>query len=821
MNRARGDTGFFQSRRKLKNGLFLIVLSGCLLMSGTVCEQVRIDRKRQEQTKLQYGQWEALVPDPDRDTRALLESHALLKSIGEQTVYGTFVMNPEDNARINGRSRPEETRNSYKKGMMRREETEFLIGWGNREFLEMEGLQLQSGRWPQSAEEAVVEEQVAYSLGMQAYPEQQLTGTLNDKPYTFRITGILRNSTESWTEGDRLASIFTGGRLEAASAETFLFLQGSKPGVIPDLRKAVPALIMNERSQYSWNPVSFADVPYTLLFAVSFLGEILAAVLFFWQWLERHGEGIGVMRLLGISPATLQRDFRRMFFKTAGSASGIVLILSLLLRLPAGLWLFCAGVFAAAAVIIQEICAAMICRVKPALNQVGRQELRHLPKRSVKDLSAGSLASRFLSVHCGPILLYQVTVSILAGILLFLCLSFAGIQVTSAQLEHSYDFVVTAGYNETIPSSSLTHMMTAASGKSRTSLWYQNYSGWQMEIQDREKLEAMYNLPGQNPDAFPGEDAPEEEQRRIRVPVLSGNEFDGILKQVEDFRADAWETGQGALLVLPTASDWEPGTAPEDEEGNIPDPLVVGDSVTMIDPDGEKKEIVIAGILRSPVPGGMNQNVQNFHLPFGGLLVSPAFLKQAVTDFGVLCPDGENSASIRASLAAAAWQAGLRLENNSVQKQASLSLLKQQELMLTVLAALVLGLILLICHLSGSFTEKCLTDYSSHLSRAGVLPVQIQSIRKKVVNRLLLMSGIGTLTACMVSLEFHFCRIAGQGRIRLSPDHSSHSVYLDLNKWLLSRVDQGTALCIVPFLVGGICGLYWLALRGRKNRHSR
>lgn len=281
MNRARGDTGFFQSRRKLKNGLFLIVLSGCLLMSGTVCEQVRIDRKRQEQTKLQYGQWEALVPDPDRDTRALLESHALLKSIGEQTVYGTFVMNPEDNARINGRSRPEETRNSYKKGMMRREETEFLIGWGNREFLEMEGLQLQSGRWPQSAEEAVVEEQVAYSLGMQAYPEQQLTGTLNDKPYTFRITGILRNSTESWTEGDRLASIFTGGRLEAASAETFLFLQGSKPGVIPDLRKAVPALIMNERSQYSWNPVSFADVPYTLLFAVSFLGEILAAVLFF------------------------------------------------------------------------------------------------------------------------------------------------------------------------------------------------------------------------------------------------------------------------------------------------------------------------------------------------------------------------------------------------------------------------------------------------------------------------------------------------------------------------------------------------------------
>ena len=820
MNRARGDTGFFQSRRKLKNGLFLIVLSGCLLMSGTVCEQVRIDGKRQEQTKLQYGQWEALVPDPDRDTRALLESHALLKSIGEQTVYGTFVMNPEDNARINGRSRPEETRNSYRKGMMRREETEFLIGWGNREFLEMEGLQLQSGRWPQSAEEAVVEEQVAYSLGMQAYPEQQLTGTLNDKPYTFRITGILRNSTESWTEGDRLASIFTGGRLEAASAETFLFLQGSKPGVIPDLRKAVPALIMNERSQYSWNPVSFADVPYTLLFAVSFLGEILAAVLFFWQWLERHGEGIGVMRL-GISPATLQRDFRRMFFKTAGSASGIVLILSLLLRLPAGLWLFCAGVFAAAAVIIQEICAAMICRVKPALNQVGRQELRHLPKRSVKDLSAGSLASRFLSVHCGPILLYQVTVSILAGILLFLCLSFAGIQVTSAQLEHSYDFVVTAGYNETIPSSSLTHMMTAASGKSRTSLWYQNYSGWQMEIQDREKLEAMYNLPGQNPDAFPGEDAPEEEQRRIRVPVLSGNEFDGILKQVEDFRADAWETGQGALLVLPTASDWEPGTAPEDEEGNIPDPLVVGDSVTMIDPDGEKKEIVIAGILQSPVPGGMNQNVQNFHLPFGGLLVSPAFLKQAVTDFGVLCPDGENSASIRASLAAAAWQAGLRLENNSVQKQASLSLLKQQELMLTVLAALVLGLILLICHLSGSFTEKCLTDYSSHLSRAGVLPAQTQSIRKKVVNRLLLMSGIGTLTACMVSLEFHFCRIAGQGRIRLSPDHSSHSVYLDLNKWLLSRVDQGTALCIVPFLVGGICVLYWLALRGRKNRHSR
>ncbi len=562
-------------------------------------------------------------------------------------------------------------------------------------------------------------------------------------------------------------------------------------------------------------------MPYTLLFAVSFLGEILAAVLFFWQWLERHGEGIGVMRLLGISPATLQRDFRRMFFKTAGSASGIVLILSLLLRLPAGLWLFCAGVFAAAAVIIQEICAAMICRVKPALNQVGRQELRHLPKRSVKDLSAGSLASRFLSVHCGPILLYQVTVSILAGILLFLCLSFAGIQVTSAQLEHSYDFVVTAGYNETIPSSSLTHMMTAASGKSRTSLWYQNYSGWQMEIQDREKLEAMYNLPGQNPDAFPGEDAPEEEQRRIRVPVLSGNEFDGILKQVEDFRADAWETGQGALLVLPTASDWEPGTAPEDEEENIPDPLVVGDSVTMIDPDGEKKEIVIAGILRSPVPGGMNQNVQNFYLPFGGLLVSPAFLKQAVTGFGVLCPDGENSASIRASLAAAAWQAGLRLENNSVQKQASLSLLKQQELMLTVLAALVLGLILLICHLSGSFTEKCLTDYGSHLSRAGVLPAQTQSIRKKVVNRLLLMSGIGTLTACMVSLEFHFCRIAGQGKIRLFPDHSSHSVYLDLNKWLLSRVDQGTALCIVPFLVGGICVLYWLALRGRKNRHSR
>lgn len=139
MNRARGDTGFFQSRRKLKNGLFLIVLSGCLLMSGTVCEQVRIDRKRQEQTKLRYGQWEALVPDPDRDTRALLESHALLKSIGEQTVYGTFVMNPEDNARINGRSRPEETRNSYRKGMRRREETEFLIGWGNREFLEMEG----------------------------------------------------------------------------------------------------------------------------------------------------------------------------------------------------------------------------------------------------------------------------------------------------------------------------------------------------------------------------------------------------------------------------------------------------------------------------------------------------------------------------------------------------------------------------------------------------------------------------------------------------------------------------------------------------------
>lgn len=777
---------YFCRQTGLRISLFLVFLTGSLCMLAAMQAQVSLLRQRQVSASAQYGSWDALVRDPDPETEQLLRDHVLLESAAKEAVFGEMILDPARNAEVNGTREPESAQGGYQRGAWKKEQCEYLAGYADREFISMTQPPLLAGTWPKHADEAVIETRVADSLGLPAQPGELLTGTLNGRTYTFRITGVLDNYTASWTEGRRQPSIFVGEGFNADAASTFLFIKGKRPGLIQDLGRAVPELVMNEKIQGAGDPFSYGMLPYTVMLALSLGGVVLTEGFVFDRWLKAHARGLVTMRLLGISPRDICRDLALLMLQALGPAILITVSLGIFLQMTGTQLAILAGLLVLSALVILAVCQCLVRRI-PVPGSKGRPLGNHLPKKPMKDMRPKSLALRFLSVHRGRLALQLGLLAILSGAFFSLGLSFAQSQASEENMARSHDFLVSAPYGQTIPQS-LVRRLLADPKFSQKEQVYADYSQWHVDMTPAQS-QALYSQPGWDTAQMPPE---KDGVQEVYLPVFASSRLPEW--PVEEFDEELWRSGKGVVAVL--------GCGMTDAEGNRPDPFGVGDTLTLYDPAGEKREVQVAGILRGTIPSSASPFGESLFLPFGSLIAAPGFVNEEITRIWLNLNDPSERLSVQDSLVAACRQAGMDLDNQSGLKQAALTMYEREMTMEAVLAGFVLMLVILACLLSGSSVRGELAAYGRNLVSAGLLPEKEREMERQAAILLGLLLAAVLIVTCLAVLGIHLQQASDPGYIRIQGETVSQLQYLDRNPWLLTRTDQKTAFWLLPGVPG-------------------
>lgn len=730
---------YFSRNRKLQLKCFLVFLGGFLCLSLAVSVQCGLWQTRLETAREQYGLWQGMRLDVNEADSEILKNHQLLTCVGTEEIYGALETEGES----------------------------FLMGSADDSFWELARFHLIQGALPETGEEILVETQVLDRLGLSYDPGQTITGNIQNEERTFTVAGVIDNYSALWISSDRQPAVFAGPGTGLQPVSQHMFVRGTDPRVMDDLKQAMPLPIRNIHVQELWNPFSPENAAWTVLMAAALGGSGFLILTILHKWLDSHRHDLLVMKSLGVSSRKLFRDMVRLMIRASCVASLMALVPGLVMHWPWKVMLITAAIMAGETAGLCLLLYLEISRIPTVVN-ASAEGMARIPKsrKPMKKVTPGYLGLRFMRSQTNSLAVFILTSSLLAGALTGSVLSLTETWQYETWLQEKPDFLLsldppsiqTFEVNDVLKD--MVEKLEEDNRFKDVASSFVQAGGWMMPVRQNSVLEQIRKDSSIRDFSRSTLLFPSEKPDWQRVSMIERQGLD--LSQVENLDRELWESGEGVILYAPDfsvqdgdlwlAEDLEDPPAIMKETG-----YKTGDTIELMKPDGERIQARIAGILRKRMPEMWFDELLSSCFAYT-FFAGPGFLDYPVNRVHVRLNDDVSRKTAGVSLAAMAHEKDVYLSNESAVKQQGMELFNSEETMYGVLVCILFLALIWVQFHGLTNLQTALADFCHRLILAGSgtrAAEKAGALVRWMVCICLLMGTLGfSLLICWIHLRF-------------------------------------------------------------------
>lgn len=297
---------YYSKNRKLIIKFTYILGSSLLVILFSLFMQNHLFETKKMQNENLYGSWHGAVYDGNESEISKLFDNRMISQIGFTYALGDVQFN------------------NVHQGS---------IGYVDDTFLELSNIDLMKGSMPNDKDEIAIEKMKLDQMGLDYTLDQTISIQLihNDKTISkeYKLCGIINNYSATWLSRGRLLSFFIieDKMIDPIEESVFFTVDNDYLETLNDIsQKLIQNLVINTNVEFTYDPLSSQNLPYTLLFGFAIIYTLLLLLYTFQQWTRAHGREIQTLKALGASMSSFLQDF----IESIGRALRIPLVLSIL-----------------------------------------------------------------------------------------------------------------------------------------------------------------------------------------------------------------------------------------------------------------------------------------------------------------------------------------------------------------------------------------------------------------------------------------------------------------------------------------------------------
>lgn len=297
---------YYSKNKRLFFRVFSILSSSLLVILFSLFMQNHLFEMKKGQNENLYGSWHGAVYNCNESEKSKLINNRMVSQTGFIYTIGDVQYN---------------------------DVYQGAIGYFDDSFLELSNINFMKGSMPDEQNEIAIEKMKLDQMGLDYTLNQTISVQLihNDEVISknYKLCGIINNYSATWISRGKLLSFFIIEDNAIKPIEESIFFR-VKNGYLESLndldQKMIRDLVINTNVEFTYDPFSSQNVPYTLLFGFTIIYTILLLIYTFRQWTHTHSREIQMLKAMGASTTSFLQDFIELM----GKSLSIPIILSII-----------------------------------------------------------------------------------------------------------------------------------------------------------------------------------------------------------------------------------------------------------------------------------------------------------------------------------------------------------------------------------------------------------------------------------------------------------------------------------------------------------